>query len=636
MSDLWGWVVTAARDLRKQGHGRLADVMMSLPTEVCQDRHARADALAAEGLALCQALDQPWIEVYLRHWQLQSRVLHRMEGEAALGECVDLVDRSHQPDTKRCPQSVCTVQDLASCYANVDGPGYARERLAVADEALARIDPSWPCFSCISSEKAAAIRDQGDAAGSLAFLDAQVAAMVLAGQPKAIHDMPRERVEALIALGRWDDALAYLDDGDENGRTSAHAVMDRRIARARLLARLGRLDEALRALPTAAEVAPTPLFFASYAEAVDLLARGGRIPNDGALGRTLAGFVDRLVKQGVLRDALHLAERHGLLAVERDALHTAQRALATMELIAAKLSRPLDAPFHVATMRAGFLRAEAELPEARTPEEVLAHLAAERPDPERALLVLDLACREHPGDPALARARAQALRAQGLPDEAAEVMAALCEAHPDDVDLAISAKRLGMDLPGEGVIDAAGEPCHLRFDDGQDLLAQRTGPVTARVLGISVPPRAQRYGEVWVFQARPLNAPPSDDQERERHLWTYPVVTRLHPSPFQVFFLFGLHPGEQSLASIQAALEEVRCRLHVLSGERYLVGDDGARGIYAALPVPDDAPLAEVHATLVRSVESCGAELTWADLALAAGEETVAAALAATARRLGL
>ncbi len=155
--DIWKWVEEVQDELVHQGHHRMAHLMRVLPSYTVNENHAQLDALVPEALALARAVKNPWIEIFVRHWNLQSRVAHRHEVSGMLPEAVSLVEFAHRDDSRDCPQSICVVQNLTNCYDQMDGPGYVEERLAVAKETLAKIDATWPCFSCISSEYAAEI-----------------------------------------------------------------------------------------------------------------------------------------------------------------------------------------------------------------------------------------------------------------------------------------------------------------------------------------------------------------------------------------------------------------------------------------------------------------------------------------------
>src|SRR5262245_32293158 len=155
--DVWSWVFPAQRELERNGHHRLAAIMSRVATATVDGRAHEVEAIVAEGLALARAADAPWIEVFLRHWRLQSRLFHQPDAGYGLGEAVDLLEFAHGPRTEGCPQSVCATQDLAHAYATLDGPGYAEECLAACDETLARIDRSWPCWSCIGGERCSAL-----------------------------------------------------------------------------------------------------------------------------------------------------------------------------------------------------------------------------------------------------------------------------------------------------------------------------------------------------------------------------------------------------------------------------------------------------------------------------------------------
>lgn len=754
--DLWAWVNETEKRLRKEGHARLADLVDRLPTEVCDDRHDRVDAIYTEALAQAKSLQLPWLEVFLRHWWLQSRVLHRMDA-TALGEAVSLVEFAHRDETAGCPQGVCAVQDLAACYGFVDGPGFAEERLDVSREALSKIDPSWPCFTCISSEHASAMRDRGDVEAALHFVDGQIARLVERGERNALYDFPRDRVESLLALGRLEESLAFVEQCERRGRKDAHHRLSRRLDRARILARLDRTEQALAQLPAVEEIEPTPLFYWFWADAAHELATRGALPNDAELGRVLHRFIDRLEKQGVGRATLELAEMHGRLALARHAPHVARRALAAMERAVSVLHRPLDALDRVARLRAAI--AETELPPVAIEadaEAVLARVrAGEGKDPERDLLLLEEAHTRFPDHVPLVLAYAGCSHAMGLTDEARAILAGfhartgdedvllrladlsigkderevrrLADVHrarttdagsraiadwilardahargafreamahleavlaarpsainarllfaesarragdlaaalqrldevverlpdggPHDWDRMLvatllsdfakvrhSARRLGFEIAGEGPIDESWGLCRIRFDDEpgapRDVWAARTGPVTARILEVARPPRAQRYGDVVAFDATPLNPPPAEGEDRKKHIWVYPWVATVREGGFRAFEIDGAHPGKAAWKAIDEALTTLGCELQILSGDEYRVQGGELAGVFAVVAVPRERSLREVSDTLVDATRSLDHPLTWIDLAREAGDTE----LATTHARLG-
>lgn len=761
--DLWAWVNETEKRLRKEGHSRLADLIDRLPTEVCNDQHQRVDAIYPEALALAESLELHWVQVFLRHWWLQSRVLHRMDG-TALRDAVSLVEFAHREETRGCPQGVCAVQDLAACYAFVDGSGYAEERLAVADETLARIDESWPCFTCISSEYASALRAKGEVERSLDFVDKQVARLVERGQRDAIYDFPRDRIEALIDLGKHEEALRFLDQLDRYGRRDAHHRLSRRLDRARILARLGRGEEALSHLPSVDEVRPTPLFYWFWADAAEQLVKAGAAPNDAQLGRVLSSFIDRMFKQGVGRATLELAETHGRLALERGAPHVARRALATMEKCLDVLARPLDALDRVSRMRQAIARApehgDIEVP--NTPEEVLARIRdGEGRDPERDLLLLEAACARFPDEAPLVLALAGCNVAMGLEGEAIELLTAFhartgtddaclrlgdlfigrdrraleqlaerhrslshdpasramadwllardahqrgdyraCREHldrvlaarphainsrllwadaarklgdlegalqkldevvavvaepgPPDWDRMIvatllgdharvreSAKRLGFDLlPGDGPIDERWGVCRVRFDDEpgapSDVWAVRTGPVTARILEIARPNHEQRYGDVVVFEASPLN-----DEEPEGDkppVYTFPLVTTLHRGGYRSYEIDGVHPGDEELERLRRLAKELGGDLQILSGDDYALtrGDEELPGVFGVIAMPANVTANTLNTALRDATKQLAHPLTWLQLATEANDNELAEAQVRAAEDYGL
>lgn len=418
--DIWQWVHDIDPELRRGGHLRLADLLKRLPSATVDEHHDRVDALAPEALALARAAGLPWVEVFVRHWHLQSRVLHRSQGDMALGEAVALVEYAHSEPARGCPQAVCTVQDLAACYSQVDGPGYGPERAAVARETLARIDPTWPCFTCISCELAGALREQGDPQAALDLLDAQHSKLVAAGHGRERTALLPERIACLIDLGRIDDALATCNDAIANGRRDEGQRRSRKIDLARIYARLGRGADAVRELPVPEDILPTPSHFEPYTDALVQLVRIGARDNDGALGRLLQRFVTRLQANGSLRLPFLIACAAADLAIARGSLAVAGLHLATMQRLAARLHRPHDAPERLARVRLSL-----ESSQFRTLRDPPA-------DPEDILFVAASERAAAPGDPARVRRHAHVLLDLGFASEAADLLEAHLAAHPDD------------------------------------------------------------------------------------------------------------------------------------------------------------------------------------------------------------
>jgi tetratricopeptide (TPR) repeat protein len=335
--DIWEWIERAQAELYETGNERLAELIELVPEYVCDNEHELVDGLVPEAIALSRAAKNEWLELFFRHWNLQSRILHRHQVKDWLPEAVALIDFGNRESTRRCPQSICVTQDLANCYANADGPAYVEERLAVARETLARIDPTWPCFTCISSEYASALIDGGRAEEAVAFLRCQIALLRQAGFDE---DFRGTMVEALIRCGRYEEALE-INAGAESPAQGDAYEESKAIDEARILARLGRLDEARAILPELERVLRTHSSYFGWADAAYLLARAGVVGNDGRLDSQLAALSEELRMNGVARQAFEIAVLRAKLAHERGA--DPADALAAARAIVPDLREPLDA-----------------------------------------------------------------------------------------------------------------------------------------------------------------------------------------------------------------------------------------------------------------------------------------------------
>ena len=430
--DIWAWVWNLQKDLREAGQGRVADLIDSIPDDTFNSRPERVLAALPEAIAAARALKNPWLEVFFRHWGLNNRLSNQAEGEVALSEAVSLIEFAHREGHVDCPQSVCVTQDIAICYGNIDGPGWAPDILAVCEETLARIDPSWPCFCCISREYAEALLDSDRPAEAVSFLARQADAM------RGEGDTLDPAFQALQARAIWksgepDRALALLAEVDrqdeEEGGSDPERWHLRAILRATILAERGETEAAAEALPAWSDL--TPGAYGSWVQAACLLAQRAPARNVWQLGRQLHLSLAHFSRVGAHFDAVTAAVRHAELALDRGATWTARRALAIAQAHLLKL-RLRDTLAPVVAALDGRLRQLPEAAELPVPAEHLAeHLRAqEGSDPEKDVEWLLAACALRPDDADLAEFAAAALSACGTVDEACAHLWRFVEAHP--------------------------------------------------------------------------------------------------------------------------------------------------------------------------------------------------------------
>ncbi|WP_374338293.1 hypothetical protein [Leeia sp.] len=410
--DIWAWVFDLQRDLRAAGYDRVADLMDSIPSDATEDRPERVVAALPEAIAAARALKNSWLEVYFRHWGLGNRMNNLSEGEVALGEAADLLDFAHREETQSCPQSVCVTQDIAICYGNVDGPGWARERLQVCEETLARINPEWPCFTCISREYADALLDDKRPAEAIVFLDRQAKAILDSGDTLT-STYRGGQARALWLNGQVDEALAMLDAIDEDEKDgSDDRWQSRALLRAIIHAERGDLDAAKAALPSFGDLVPSSHM--DWAMAARLMVKLAPDSNHWGLGNAMQKAMAHASTVGAHRKAVSLALWHAELALLRGAHRSARQALQVAQTHLARMRKPEDLRADVEALAAQIatLPAHAALPVPA--DELAAYLPTqENRSPEAEVDWLLTACAERPADPELAEFAANALHACG-------------------------------------------------------------------------------------------------------------------------------------------------------------------------------------------------------------------------------
>lgn len=325
--NIWAWVEKLQDDLRAAGQGQSADSINRLTDHVSELEVERAEALLPEVKAINKTLANPWLDVFTRHWEMRNRLGNQMEGETALADAVSLFEAAHRDNTIDCPQSVCVTQDLATCYANIDGPGWVPERIEVCDETLARIDPSWACYQCLTVEKGEALLDAKRYDDVLTYMDEQEE-KILAGGEEDFGGLAEVRIHALLAMDRPADALLLIESLEEkaDGPEWKNTTQPRDLAKALAYAKLGRDEEAMALLPTYTDIAPR--YRKNWLRIIYLLIQRAPQRNTWGLGSTIYRLIADYSRLGTHRLVIDLTEPAVRLAVQRGSAWSARRHMA--------------------------------------------------------------------------------------------------------------------------------------------------------------------------------------------------------------------------------------------------------------------------------------------------------------------
>ncbi len=343
--NVWRWFHGQMNALVEAGEEPLADTAQGFARLCAHGATAEVESSYPELLAAARRLELPWLEVFVRHWYLQFKLGLQNDVDAGLPEAVRLLEFAHRDECRECPQSVCAVQDLAIAYGMADGPAYAVERRQVCAETLERIDPSWPCFDCLSGEYGYALLDQGRSAETVEYLDAQA------------RRLRSETGDSLSGYSSVCLACAHLEQGNPEaagrllGRrfpTSSEAVeLRRQSLRSRVLAALGRQDRAREALPGWDAVRALPAVAPDWARAIrDLVA--AEAVNPGS--REARGWVRQLLtlargvaQRGGVRPAFDVTAIAVELALDSEQPQAVSQGLELLRSLLPRLRQPCGA-----------------------------------------------------------------------------------------------------------------------------------------------------------------------------------------------------------------------------------------------------------------------------------------------------
>ncbi len=556
--DIFAWLYDTRMPALREEAPRLARILYRLPTAAVDNRHAEVDALAAEGLGLARARKDIWLEIYLRHWRLQSRVFKRLEVKDSLRDAVDLVERAHRPDAIGCPQSTCATQDLCAAYGRADGPAYVAERMAASESTLARIDPSWPCWRCISAEYAGALVDAGRHAEALAWLEDSVRTLRTV-RPKARRDE---------YVGTWVDCLVNLDQIDAALKMNAEAVNDghgehfvheRAIEKAWILLRADRPAEAAACLPAWAVIHDTPDYYARWAEVLCGLASCGQITFETEHLHQLLQMVRALADSGAAWLAFQVGTRTIETLITVGWLPPADALIDELAAVADARREPARSHAERADLRARWQAAVA----AWTPPAPEGDGPPVGVPPAVALMARLQALAAQPGDVAGARAVSALWGQLGFPARAEATVRMALDHSPGADGLVL---ELGERLLGRGALD-----------DLEALISAHCGPTQ--------PVATQRVGLWFTGRARAARGDRAGAIKALRALWAAD-----QSRPGVALLLVGWLKDAADLAGGLAVLDEAlaagaspgpvdwaRIGLATRLGEWAVVRESGAR-----------------------------------------------------------
>ncbi|CAM2070460.1 hypothetical protein SCOR_34115 [Sulfidibacter corallicola] len=456
--DIWAWLRNEEEVLRRRGAHRLANLIFAVPQWVRANQIDRVRQTLSEAILLARQEKNPWLELYFRHWLMQGVVIRQFNVAEHMTEVIRLMEFAHREETRDCPQAICVVQDVCWAYDIRDHLGFAPDRARVAAEALARIDASWPCFTCIGSELISALRDAGQVALAQSELSRLEALAASNGQGSGAPTFAIDTFWNMVALGRFREAW-QLNEAHEASEPDAWFSIAKEIRRARCLVGLDRVETASEVLPEFCRIASLVELYPTWMEVRYLLVRHGGVANATSTRRDFLQGFRRLLDLGALRYALEGAAYYAELALQAGLPYMAELASEAFASILPRLVRPLDAPSRLADLR---LRIEAQKANLHFPKWVVQGDGPTSSDPEavcdRLLHVLE----SSPGDVRLQTRLVSLFGELGYQAELGDWLARMVHRFPEDGHLF---SLLGDHLFRSGHDDRLREACEKRVED---------------------------------------------------------------------------------------------------------------------------------------------------------------------------
>jgi hypothetical protein len=383
--DIWAWVGETQQQLSEAGNVGLAMALGDLPAQAYEGRYPQLDVMAPAIAQQAETMELPWLEFYARYWHLIGRVGDRAQGAVAIGDAEQLLAFAQREDVRDCPAAPAAVEALALAWANTDGQGYAGRRLETLGAAIETAQPDGPAYAGLATQYVAALIDAGQAGEAAAYAESALERLRVAERQPS-WELGAEHARALLTAGRAEDALTALQVAADLQADDPVAKARRDgVRRALILATLGRVAEAVDALPDLDVVGEHPRTWVEWSQAVNLLAGSAQITNTWQLGRVLRQWLDYFATMGAYRARVELALVAGHLALGRQGVWQARLLADLAESGAAELRESGDAAERIVALRAA-ADATAEPPAPAPVEERVAYFDAadgHNADPEK-------------------------------------------------------------------------------------------------------------------------------------------------------------------------------------------------------------------------------------------------------------
>lgn len=181
----------------------------------------------------------------------------------------------------------------------------------------------------------------------------------------------------------------------------------------------------------------------------------------------------------------------------------------------------------------------------------------------------------------------------------------------------------------EGAVNEDWGIIRIQFTEKGDeiaYIAQRTGPVTARILQPSRTGYPQHCQAEVVFEPSPLLDEPEDPEEQEHFVQMYEVIREITPSTFGGSWIVdGVDPGETAIQTGVLALQAQGWVTWFFALDGYVLPDsyhpeaDPVPGIYFTLAAPQSVKVETVESEVAKHFAPY--DLCWPHLAQAANRD---------------